>query len=540
MKKMLLRVISIMCIICISINTYCIEVSDNDGSAFITKAEFDALKSSFQSQIDTYNQSIDSKIDTAIASYLSGISIAKEADLQIKSQADKVYCMQYKTSSETKDMKYSYVRPYINYTNTGWARWTSQNATYGWYFVFKPNTKLTTGTRLYIKNTIDSSSSFAGCAEWDGYATGVSEMQTWICDDVAYNSGWGYHIRTGGIGMGMNHCAPIKNTVNSGRNWIVGYPGIDIYYETRGNTSLTSAKDYFNIYVLNLSRSETAISNKNLIIWQPETYYCFTENDKLRDYMFDAKASISGWDTSNTSAEKTYMDITRPTTMGQEGKNDFKELFTGATSASMSYHQKNISEGWKSDTSMVDIKSYINTSLTDYGYTNYRQPYTMQGFPWYSINNWKQLYCSANDWAAVAQSSKTNSSLIHPPSSTTHVSLMGGWPIIDVTKSMEYKYEIEFEDTVDHVVWAKLEPFTTNDANTEAGTIKWESATPLATGFKNAALVTSGNKITLDFKTEDDGVLYLKWAKKPSSGTTCTGGGTIKLAKTIKQISKDE
>ena len=53
-------------------------MSDNDGSAFITKAEFDSLKNNFQSQIDQYNTSIDSKIDGAIASYLSGINIEKE------------------------------------------------------------------------------------------------------------------------------------------------------------------------------------------------------------------------------------------------------------------------------------------------------------------------------------------------------------------------------------------------------------------------------------------------------------------------------
>ena len=52
-------------------------VSDNDGSAFITKAEFDSLKNDFQSQIDQYNTSIDSKIDGAIASYLAGVNVAK-------------------------------------------------------------------------------------------------------------------------------------------------------------------------------------------------------------------------------------------------------------------------------------------------------------------------------------------------------------------------------------------------------------------------------------------------------------------------------
>ena len=56
---------------------YAAVVSDNDGSAFITKAEFDSLKNNFQSQIDQYNTSIDSKIDSAISQYLAGIKAEK-------------------------------------------------------------------------------------------------------------------------------------------------------------------------------------------------------------------------------------------------------------------------------------------------------------------------------------------------------------------------------------------------------------------------------------------------------------------------------
>ena len=64
-------------------------VSDNDGAAFITKAEFDSLKNSFQSQIDQYNTSIYAKIDGAIASYLAGINIAKKTDVpQLSNYSD--------------------------------------------------------------------------------------------------------------------------------------------------------------------------------------------------------------------------------------------------------------------------------------------------------------------------------------------------------------------------------------------------------------------------------------------------------------------
>ena len=75
------RTLALFLVVLMSINTLGALVSDNDGSAFITKAEFDSLKSDFQNQIDQYNTSIDSKIDGAIASYLSGITVAKETVL---------------------------------------------------------------------------------------------------------------------------------------------------------------------------------------------------------------------------------------------------------------------------------------------------------------------------------------------------------------------------------------------------------------------------------------------------------------------------
>ena len=77
-------------VIVISFNLYAAAVSDNDGSAFITKAEFDSLKNNFQSQINQYNNSIDSKIDAAIASYLAGINVSKtqEATILFKDWSD--------------------------------------------------------------------------------------------------------------------------------------------------------------------------------------------------------------------------------------------------------------------------------------------------------------------------------------------------------------------------------------------------------------------------------------------------------------------
>ena len=57
-------------------------VNDSDGSAFITKAEFDALKNQFQNQIEQFNSSIDSMIDSSITTYLAGIGLSEEIELE--------------------------------------------------------------------------------------------------------------------------------------------------------------------------------------------------------------------------------------------------------------------------------------------------------------------------------------------------------------------------------------------------------------------------------------------------------------------------
>ena len=77
---MVKKLLALFLVVLMSIESFGAVVGDNDGSAFITKAEFDSLKNDFQSQIDQYNTSIDAKIDGAIASYLNGISVSKTSE----------------------------------------------------------------------------------------------------------------------------------------------------------------------------------------------------------------------------------------------------------------------------------------------------------------------------------------------------------------------------------------------------------------------------------------------------------------------------
>ena len=115
-------------------------VSDNDGSAFITKAEFDSLKNNFQSQLDSYNTSIDSKIDSAIASYLSGIKMSTEEAIgELVSNYKELYwchdfsleCVKKTFSNKTSNTKNSgtYTPDYTNMT--GWCPWRTNRGARG-------------------------------------------------------------------------------------------------------------------------------------------------------------------------------------------------------------------------------------------------------------------------------------------------------------------------------------------------------------------------------------------------------------------------
>ena len=69
------RAVATFLVVLMSINSFAAVVGDNDGAAFITKAEFESLKNEFQNQINRYNSSLDNKIDGVIANYVAGIKI---------------------------------------------------------------------------------------------------------------------------------------------------------------------------------------------------------------------------------------------------------------------------------------------------------------------------------------------------------------------------------------------------------------------------------------------------------------------------------
>ena len=124
-------------VVLLSCESFAAVVSDNDGPAFITKAEFEELKFSFESQIDKYNASLDNKIDGAITSYLDGNHISVKQTIK---QMDNYNTIRWMHG------------PYMYFTNR---RFTEFSATEGKYVdtvkwqILKPENRRQTQSDAY-------------------------------------------------------------------------------------------------------------------------------------------------------------------------------------------------------------------------------------------------------------------------------------------------------------------------------------------------------------------------------------------------------
>ncbi len=522
----------------LSIESFAAIVTDNDGSAFVTKAEFEELKENFANELEGYNQSIDNKLDGAIASYIAGINVAKREGKTVGTPVAEVYCMPKKGDTETKDLRYVFAWPVVEFNAVCWSRWNP--STYGYKFNWTKKTNAKTGERNLIRNTIDRTSTFNGCAEWLGHINNVYEEQSWSATEVQYNATYGWHFNSDTYNMtGISNSAPIYNVNVGGTNWLDGGIWSEMDNGMRGNSG-NYTDPLSDIYIDSIDlvkQSNSTLSKNHMIIWSPEKQYAFTEDDKNRFWKFDAN-DITGWTTSKTYAPKLYKDVNYTNYNQQSGVTHLTDLFTAVTVTRSAWQEQGGVGVVAQSTKNRTISSCTNWTKSDsYEITNKRNPYPCEGFPWKSIDNWQQLYILANDWS-VKNNTNTSDSIINTPAGDKHLSLNGGWPIIETKETYEYEYEISFKENKNHLVFAKIDPFTTDNPQNE-DTIVWDKTVLLDTNYKNAALIQGTKVVKLKFEAPKTGVLFLKWCEQPSSTSSAlSGGGTLLPSATIVEITK--
>lgn len=376
MKKVLKKLLPIMLMCLLCIDTFAAVVGDNDGSAFITKSEFDSLKNNFQAQIDQYNVNIDNKIDIAIASYLSGIKIDTVTTLVPEFAGKTVLALNLHKLNKLKfgKMNFKVVGASLNVTSQifdqgwdlnrdyssggGFVSFERQNPNMGSGFeVFRVdlNNKLYyyddlrfawTATRAAVGRTGSGGSVKTGqlkirwhawysgrqTSNGNNHATETAQGKNY-CDLLSDSDFLSYH-QTAGIGIVMTP-------------WLRRDHGYSFHhYVTTINTM-----DYGKEYIL----STDAINGQssNLLC-------CYTSNKWTTDLITQQQSLYTYYDTT-TYKYDTPAGAGLTNTSGQSWTiNDWRYYNADPSASGTKYHDANYSPTWLQGINWVNTGTYAS------------------------------------------------------------------------------------------------------------------------------------------------------------------------------------
>lgn len=380
MKKLLRKLLSVMLICLLCVDSFASVVSDNDGSAFITKSEFDSLKNNFQAQIDQYNVNVDNKIDTAIASYLSGIKIDTVNTLVPEFAGKTVLALNLHKLDKLKfgKMNFKVVGASLNITSHifdnywdyndelssggGFVSFERQNSNMGSGFeVFRVdlNNKLYyyddlrfswTATRAAVGKT-GSGAGKKGTqlkVRWHGWYGGrqtsngnthptETQRGLYYCDLLSDPDFLCYH-QTGGIGIVMTE-------------WLSRDNG----YAFHHYVSSVNAVDYGKEYILSTDAINDQSSN---------LFCCFTSDKWTTDLITQQQSLYTYYDTT-TYKYDTPADAGLTSTSGQSWTiNNWKYFNDGPTASGTKYHKSDYEPTWFQGITWVNTGNYSDDTST--------------------------------------------------------------------------------------------------------------------------------------------------------------------------------
>ena len=207
-----------------SIEGFAAIVSDNDGAAFVTKAEFEALKKDFATQINKYNTSIDSKIDGTIANYLDGIKLNKKENYKIipTSLTDDIYVNfmngYLKPEFRLPNLDYDY-NIYIFRNNKDSDNLTRLYTIYGNYNIhYSANWETNETNKKPLIKLVNGTEGAYGDFCWDGIALKYNESIVLSSLKRIRTKSWPGHIDIGNITHNIEIANPFTFDQYTGAN----------------------------------------------------------------------------------------------------------------------------------------------------------------------------------------------------------------------------------------------------------------------------------------------------------------------------------
>ena len=498
------RLVALSLVLLLSIESFGAVVSDNDGSAFITKAEFDSLKNNFQSQIDQYNTSIDSKIDGAIASYLAGIQVAKTTNKQVVSASlGSVEMLKQSTLPA-----YSYGRLGLNYdfiyfrnpysftdmltafNNQGggsYINWpdglTESNQLYfNWLYYFC-NAKCTATPSK--KNVISDVEDYNGgkVARFMGHATNVIEKL----------SGFMYFSEFVRSSQSLYNCL----------GKFAWYP------ETTAPTDNFAIRTDLFSYNFNGSNNDIVGASD---LYPRAMYASNGDTHSYNDWRYEC---ISIFDDGNYSAEfSLYNDNTR--VMDSVAKTEARSVWRSNVSIDATNSQNQqfqmvmYNDGRTIWNQVIDVTGdYMRNPATIYTGVD-----TTIGAPQFGFHNlvtkWNQVYNKNISNIAYQQGNSSKA--------IKYLMLTDGIPMFQTEKESKVKYKFKFNDNSNYYVYLKYGAFNGTPVESNCIDVKYTDTSGNVVTAKKA-LISNGTG-SIEFEVNDTvDLVYIKWTKVGDSGS---------------------
>lgn len=543
-------IIASLLLVSLSGNIFAAAVSDNDGSAFISKSEFDSLKANFQAQIDNYNTSIDGKIDAAIASYLAGIKISAQSIKPIIFQDAAQYGV---ISIDSKNpIDYCYGIPRLQ-NDTSQTRFkpnesiSSSGSTTGLVMTRKwkqptkpkPNTRsIYFATKSVITKLVqDETTKTNSIAQWEGYRKECDDLIKSL--SVVRANDWGTSATTAQNGLTFSSAYCIMETLYPVTNENVIGKTLFLHRDKQvtGGSTYTSinmsttenftAKSITHDWGINVYPFVTVLQNYNYDMFSNKdrdynfyytgTYKRYFKADTLSD-TYDNQARYT-W---NPGGYQATQNVGNPFRYGYNGNSDVKCAWYSISAWTCKYQTGNIG---------ISSNRLWNNNSSGAKTLQYRVP--MIGFETTYLKSWKQIYLAGTEGIATFEKAKkltaANSILTSPTNSNNvYLGLTAGFPIIKLDKYEKLKFDAIFKDTKkDYVIWVSNKPFSsTGHPDDDTNCLELKGLTK-ASNTSRGYLVKNGSGTFETPKYKDAGYVYLKWGIYNDTKANI-GGGILK------------
>ena len=566
---------SIMAIfICLVVlfNTYSFAaiISDNDGSAFITKAEFEALKKDFNDQIDKYNESIDSKIDGAIASYLAGVNLSSKG-ITNNLQSGIIWSIgpfdrpRYKHGIPIWDMLAGRISfPDSSRTTSDINRATYMLLRSSWGSDFTNKTPIVNSAWAYrdifLKNISSNGALYDGwydlCGHWRQIWVSNNYQERWY--DVSYE--FASSVRLVPMLSPQGHYS--SNEFWQGNFRPAGLNATDTVVHTSANPYLGFWTSNGNVNYSTVTKGNQMLWDKNVSVFGPISYQCFNEEHNNRPSDPNPTGSISA---SSIRDEINYITLTNEqmsTYNNYTGTNFLYRVLPDRNNyADNPWNKSSLS----SPISDVRYALHIYHSDTDKSLLNETQPFdatkgmlntffqSPTTFRFYQhvyiqeptfvsqVTNWnktgREIQSSVKTYL---DDNSLTSQLLTLSDKSKALSLAAGVPISVLEKNRKVTIKGEFrkncryvynastitntldegslDDTDAYVVYAKYKPFDITGMPEDDSELIDISPTTKDTDNKGKLTkcrIVRNGKINIEFENYDnkDKIIFLKWEK---------------------------